>query len=123
MVVADRLSRMPASGMPYRRLGACLAGLLLAGCSGTSLPQRGFATRFYQRSVEPTFDPPAAFGGSAPITPDGKSVSPGSCEAVAQKRAADIAAQNFSTDMQQKVFDATLRDCRAGRSRYGGPAG
>jgi hypothetical protein len=94
-----------------------LASLLLAGCS--ALPQRGFATRFFQSDIEPELNPKGAFEGSPTIAPDGSVVPPGSCEAIARERAQDVAVQDFSLEVQQTVFDHTLRDCKAWRGRTG----
>jgi hypothetical protein len=120
-IVADLPWHMRALRMSYRRHSAgFLAGLLLCGCSELSLPQRGFATRFFHSTLEPSLDPPTDFGGSALVAPDGRSLSPDSCEAIARARAQDSAAQYFSSDVQNKVFDGTLADCRNWRARFAG---
>lgn len=96
--------------MRWQRIFASiLSAVALAGCSAIPLPQRGFATRFVLRAI-----------GGSPVVGSGER-QPGPCEAVAAARAQDVASQHFGTDVQQQVYDSTLRDCRIWRGRAAGP--
>ena len=100
-----------------RVLPLIAAALLLAGCTGIGLPQRGFATRFFQSDIEPDLrPPPAAFEGT-PLLVNGMPAAPNACEAIAQARAHDAAVQGFGDAVQQQVFTGTLADCRRWRDR------
>lgn len=93
-----------------------LLAVLVTGCTDVGLPQRGFATLFFHSEIEPELNPPQAFDGT-PLLPDGKPARPDSCEVAARARAQDVAAQDFGEDVQKKVFEATLADCKRWRAR------
>ncbi|MBL6852335.1 MAG: hypothetical protein ISS15_00625 [Alphaproteobacteria bacterium] len=97
-----------------------LAVLLLSGCS--DLPQRGFATRFFNNNVDLTLNPSTAFDGSPLVTPSGTRLAPDACEVTARARAQDVAAQGFGPETQQQVFQGALMDCRKWRERFYGPS-
>jgi hypothetical protein len=92
-----------------------LAALFLTACSDVSLPQRGFATRYFQSNVAPEFTA-APDGIVAPATtPE----SLDSCEQIARERATGAADQGFSEDVQRSVYDEAVRDCQTWRQRLG----
>jgi len=110
---------MPASRMVFRNVVLLVAiTAFVAACSDMSVPQRGFAVQFFHRNIEPELDPKTVFEGPVMVAPDGRLVSVNSCEAAAKARAQDVAAQNFDLDLQQKVYESTLADCRKWHDRY-----
>jgi hypothetical protein len=103
--------------MISRRLGFLMLSVLVGACSADSLPERGFATRFYLGAVAPSLDSPRGPGRAPLAGSSGEPIAPDSCEAFARARSEDVADQGFSAEVQQKVFEATQQDCQAWRQR------
>jgi len=95
---------------PLLRLAAIAAVLVLTACA---VPD-GVGT-----ALQDTFTTSSDFAGN-PLA-DAASVRPAprdACEATAQNRARDIAAEGYDATLQQHVHDAALADCRAWSKRY-----
>lgn len=105
------------------RLLTVLAALALTSCGEIGLPQQGFATRYLGGSIGPALgsqlDTATNFAGQ-PLSnsPAGRPARPRDvCEATAQDRAQDISAEGFDEDLQKKVYDAVIADCRVWSKR------
>ncbi len=106
------------------RIGVLLLPVFfLFGCANVSLPQSGFATRYYHSDIAPLLGLEEGAGDGSRAGSVAGPAGVDSCDAVARERALDVEAQGFGEDMQAKVYDATRRDCAAWRARFGGPAG
>lgn len=102
---------MSASGMRLGQLCVCvLAASTLAGCAGLTLPDRGFATRYFVSAAHPL--------DRTHLRP----LSPDSCEAVARTRAGDAGVQGFDDAVQRTVYEAALKDCRYWQRQLNGGA-
>ncbi len=106
------------------RFMTILATLALTSCGDIGLPEQGFATRYLGGSVGPTigeqFDTTSDFSGH-PLggTAAARRARPSDiCEATAQDRADDIAAEGYDETLQKHVHDAVLADCRVWSRRH-----
>ena len=104
------------------RLLTVIGALALTSCSDMSLPEQGFATHYLGGTFGPAlgaqFDTSTDFAGQPRGGPSpGRTTPQDSCEATAQNRAQDIAAEGYDATLQQHVHDSVLADCRVWSKR------